>query len=299
MKESRLFRILYYLLQHKKATAPELAEEFEVSVRTIYRDIDYISSAGVPIYATQGKDGGIAILDSFTLDKSMLSEIEKEQILTALEALIATDGKTTDELLIKLKTLFQMQTTNWIEVDFSDWFQEKPAQNIFNDIKKAILDRCVISFEYFNHQGNHVFRHIQPLKLLFKGKAWYVYGFCLLRNEYRFFKLTRIKHLNITEKKFLPKESIAKLDTTIKKEETVEVTLKFNKHMAFRVYDEFASESIIDTNSYLYVTTLLPNNDTLYSYVLSFENHVEIVKPQEIRDNMKCRLKKIQEKYIT
>lgn len=189
VKESRLFRILYYLLQHKKATAPELAEEFEVSVRTIYRDIDYISSAGVPIYATQGKDGGIAILDSFTLDKSMLTEIEKEQILTALEALIATDGKTTDELLIKLKTLFQMQTTNWIEVDFSDWFQEKPAQNIFNDIKKAILDRYVISFEYFNHQGNHVFRHIQPLKLLFKGKAWYVYGFCLLRNEYRFFKL--------------------------------------------------------------------------------------------------------------
>ena len=126
-----------------------------------------------------------------------------------------------------------------------------------------------------------------------------MYGFCLLRNEYRFFKLTRIKHLNITEKKFLPKESIAKPDTTIKKEETVEVTLKFNKHMAFRVYDEFASESIIDTNDYLYVTTLLPNNDTLYSYVLSFENHVEIVKPQEIRDNMKCRLKKIQEKYIT
>lgn len=161
VKESRLFRILYYLLQHKKATAPELAEEFEVSVRTIYRDIDYISSAGVPIYATQGKDGGIAILDSFTLDKSMLTEIEKEQILTALEALIATDGKTTDELLIKLKTLFQMQTTNWIEVDFSDWFQEKPAQNIFNDIKKAILDMLyllniliikeIMYFDIFSH----------------------------------------------------------------------------------------------------------------------------------------------------
>ncbi|HBG1940422.1 TPA: WYL domain-containing protein [Clostridioides difficile] len=166
-------------------------------------------------------------------------------------------------------------------------------------MKKAILDRYVISFEYFNHHGNHVFRHIQPLKLLFKGKAWYVYGFCLLRNEYRFFKLTRIRNLNITEKKFLPKESIATLDTTIKKEKTVEVTLKFNKHMAFRVYDEFASENIIDMNDYLYVTTLLPNNDTLYSYVLSFEDYVEIVKPHEIRENMKCRLKKNQEKYIT
>lgn len=299
MKESRLFRILYYLLEHKKTTAPELAEEFEVSVRTIYRDIDYISSAGIPIYATQGKDGGIAILDSFTLDKSMFSEVEKEQILTGLEALIATDGKSTDELLIKLKTLFQMQTTNWIEVDFSEWFQEKPAQNVFNDIKKSILDRYIISFEYFNHQGNNVFRHIQPLKLLFKGKAWYVYGFCLLRNEYRFFKLTRIKNLDITEEKFLPKESITTIDTTIKQEETVVVTLKFNKHMAFRVYDEFGSESIVDKHGYLYVTTSLPNNDTLYSYVLSFEDYVEIVEPQEIRETMKCRLKKIQKKYIT
>lgn len=205
-----------------------MAEEFEVSVRTIYRDIDYISSAGDPIYATQGKDGGIAILDSFTLDKSMFSEVEREQILSGLEALIATDGKTTDELLVKLKTLFQIQTTNWIEVDFSDWFQEKPVQNIFNDIKKAILDRYIISFEYFNHQGNNVYRHIQLLKLLFKGKAWYVYGFCLLRNEYRFFKLTRIKHLNITEEKFLPKESIAIIDTRIKQEETIAVILKFD-----------------------------------------------------------------------
>ncbi|MGF0047202.1 helix-turn-helix transcriptional regulator [Streptococcus hyointestinalis] len=299
MKESRLFRILYYLLEHKKATAPELAEEFEVSVRTIYRDIDYISSAGIPIYATQGKNGGIAILDSFTLDKSMFSEAEKEQILSGLEALIATDGKATDELLVKLKTLFQIQKTNWIEVDFSDWFQEKPTQNVFNDIKTAILNRHIISFEYFNHQGNNLFRHIQPLKLLFKGKAWYVYGFCLLRNEPRFFKLTRIKHLSITEEKFLPKDNMVTIDTTIEKEETITVTLKFDKHMAFRIYDEFASESIIDKQDYLIVTTSLPNNDTLYSYILSFEDYVEIIEPKEIRENMKCRIEKIQEKYIT
>lgn len=187
MKESRLFRILYYLLDHKKATSPELAEQFEVSVRTIYRDIDHISSAGIPIYAIQGKDGGIAIQESFTLDKAMFTTIEKEQILSGLEALIATDGKVNDELLMKLKNLFQVHTTNWIEVNFSDWYQEKPAQNIFNDVKMAILDRRIISFDYFNHQGNKVFRYVQPYKLLFKSKAWYVYGFCLLKNEYSFF----------------------------------------------------------------------------------------------------------------
>lgn len=299
MKESRLFRILYYLLEHKKATAPELAEEFEVSVRTIYRDMDYISSAGIPIYATQGKDGGIAIPDSFTLDKSMFSEEEKEQIVTGLEALIATDGKNTDELLVKLKTLFQIQKTNWIEVDFSDWFQENPEQNIFNEIKKAILDRHVISFEYFNHQGNDTFRRIQPFKLVFKSKAWYVYGFCLLKNDYRLFKLTRIKKLDILEDKFLPKENVPILDTTIMQEDTIMVTLKFDKSMAFRVYDEFSRESIIEKQDFLYVTTLLPKNVVLYSYVLSFGYHVEIIEPPEVRENMRDRLRKIEEKYIT
>lgn len=80
MKESRLFKILYYLLAYKKATAPELAKEFEVSVRTIYRDIDHMSSMGIPIYTIQGKDGGIAILESFTLENSIFSEEEKETI---------------------------------------------------------------------------------------------------------------------------------------------------------------------------------------------------------------------------
>lgn len=299
MKQSRLFRILYYLLQHKKATASQLAEEFEVSIRTIYRDIDYISSAGIPIYATQGKDGGIALPESFTLDKSMLSKAEKEQILSGLEALIATDGKDTDELLIKLKTLFQIQQTNWIEVDFSDWYQEKPGQELFNDIKLAILDRDVISFDYFNHQGNQIYRKIQPIKLLFKGKSWYVYGFCLLRNEPRFFKLSRIKNLSITEEKFIPKIHIIPIDTKIKKGETIEVTLKFDKRMAFRVYDEFPNECIKDNQDSLIVTTSLPNNDTLYSYILSFEDSVEIIKPKEIKENMKRRIEKLLEKYGT
>lgn len=96
MRESRLFRIVYYLLQNGKATASELAQKFEVSIRTIYRDIDSISSAGIPIYATQGKGGGISILNDYTLDKSLFSEQEQEQeqMLTALQGMIATTEKT-------------------------------------------------------------------------------------------------------------------------------------------------------------------------------------------------------------
>ena len=124
MQESRLFRIVYYLIEKGKSTATELSQKFEVSVRTIYRDIDVISSAGIPIYATQGKNGGIIIDENFTLDRSMLSKKEKEQILSGLQALFVANSNNTNELLTKLGALFHLKTTNWIEVDFSDWIQD-------------------------------------------------------------------------------------------------------------------------------------------------------------------------------
>lgn len=203
MQESRLFRIVYYLLENGKATAPELAQKFEVSIRTIYRDIDAISSAGIPIYAAQGKGGGISILSDYTLEKSFFSEQEREQILMALQGIMATTGKTSDELLTKLSGLFQMKFTKWIEVDFSDWVQGKPQQNTFVLIKNAIFQKKVISFCYFNSKGNNSKRNALPICLVFKSKDWYLYAFCLLRNDYRFFKLTRIRQVEMLSDTFI------------------------------------------------------------------------------------------------
>lgn len=121
MEQGRLFKIVYHLLDKGRATAPELAEKFEVSVRTIYRDLDAISAAGIPIYTVQGKGGGIFILPEFVLEKSLLTPQEKEQILMALQGLAAVEDSRTDELLTKLGGLFRVQGANWIEVDFSDW----------------------------------------------------------------------------------------------------------------------------------------------------------------------------------
>lgn len=299
MQESRLFKIVYYLIEKGKSTAPELASKFEVSVRTIYRDIDVISSAGIPIYAAQGKNGGIIVDENFILDRSMLSKKEKEQILSGLQALFIANSNNTNVLLTKLGALFHLKTTNWIEVDFSDWIQRQPAQNIFNDIKTAILDKYIISFEYCSNREHTVFRCIQPLKLIFKSKAWYVYGFCMLRKDYRLFKLTRIEHLKITEEHFTPPAIIPSVDTSIKQENLITVTLKFDKKMAFRIYDEFPRDSIIEQNDFLFVTTSLPNSNRLYSYILSFGEYAEIIEPQEIRKNIQSQLKKIQEKYQT
>ena len=299
MRESRLFRIVYYLLQNGKATAPELAQKFEVSIRTIYRDIDSISSAGIPVYATQGKGGGISILNDYTLDKSLFSEQEQELMLTALQGMVATTEKNSNELLIKLSGLFQINSTNWIEVDFSDWAHRTPQQDTFNIIKEAIFQKRVISFCYFSGKGNKEKRNVRPIRLVFKSKSWYLYSFCLLRNDYRFFKLTRIKELEMLSETFTQDFTPTKIEKQIQVENTVAVKLKFDRQAAFRVYDEFTDNITEDSQGNLYVQIDLPDNEVLYSYVMSFSDSVEIIEPQSIREQMKKRLQKMQEKYRT
>ena len=299
MRESRLFRIVYYLLQNGKATAPELAQKFEVSIRTIYRDIDSISSAGIPIYATQGKGGGISILNDYTLDKSLFSEQEQEQMLTALQGMVATTEENSNELLTKLSGLFQINSTNWIEVDFSDWAHRTPQQDTFNIIKEAIFQKRVISFCYFSGKGNKEKRNVRPIRLVFKSKSWYLYSFCLLRNDYRFFKLTRIKELEMLSETFTQDFTPTKIEKQIQVENTVAVKLKFDRQAAFRVYDEFTDSITEDSQGNLYVQIDLPDNEVLYSYVMSFSDSVEIIEPQFIREQMKRRLRKMQEKYRT
>lgn len=299
IRESRLFRIVYYLLQNGKATAPELAQKFEVSIRTIYRDIDSISSAGIPIYATQGKGGGISILNDYTLDKSLFSEQEQEQMLTALQGMVATTEENSNELLTKLSGLFQINSTNWIEVDFSDWAHRTPQQDTFNIIKEAIFQKRVISFYYFSGKGNKEKRNVRPIRLVFKSKSWYLYSFCLLRNDYRFFKLTRIKELEMLSETFTQDFTPTKIEKQIQVENTVAVKLKFDRQAAFRVYDEFTDSITEDSQGNLYVQIDLPDNEVLYSYVMSFSDSVEVLEPQSIREQMKKILQKMQEKYRT
>ncbi len=299
MRESRLFRIVYYLLQNGKATAPELAQKFDVSIRTIYRDIDSISSAGIPIYAAQGKGGGISILNDYTLDKSLFSEQEQELMLSALQGMIATTEKNSNELLTKLSGLFQIKSTNWIEVDFSDWAHRTPQQDTFNIIKEAIFQKRIISFCYFSGKGNKEKRNVRPIRLVFKSKSWYLYSFCLLRNDYRFFKLTRIKELEMLSETFTQDFTPTKTEKQIQVENTVAVKLKFDRQAAFRVYDEFTDNITEDSQGNLYVQVDLPDNEVLYSYVMSFSDSVEIIEPQSIREQMKKRLQKMQGKYRT
>ena len=300
MEQSRLFKIVSHLLEKGKSTAPELAEKFEVSIRTIYRDLDAISAAGIPIYATQGKGGGIFIMQDFVLNKSILSEQEKEQILMALQGMSATEHNQTDELLMKLGGLFQSKVTNWIEVDFSEWYKNTPNYDVFNLIKNAIFNQYMITFSYFAREGNYSNRTVEPIKLIFKNKDWYLYGFCLLRNDFRFFKLTRIKELKILSDTFKHEvKNIPEIETVIKHNNFIPAKLRFSPKAAFRVYDEFTDNISKDNQGNLYVNIDLPDNETLFSYILSFGDNVEILEPDYLRESMKEKLTLMLEKYIT
>ena len=298
MKDNRLFRILYYILEKEKVTANELADKFEVSVRTIYRDIDSISSVGVPIFTTQGKGGGIKIDNEFILNKSLFDTNEKEEIIAALQGLEKTNEAYKSELITKLSTLFKIKNSNWIEIDFTSWGSNNTYQDLFNALKTAIINKNIISFSYNSSKGEKINRKVKPIRLLFKEQDWYLYGFCLLRNDFRYFKLSRMKDLEVLAINYEDNFENAVLKKELKYENIVNIKLKFNKSVAFRVYDEFNEAVIEDKNDNLCVEIKIPNNYKLYNYIFSFGSNVEILEPKEIRNQFKNTIDELAKKYI-
>ena len=297
MKDNRLFRILYYILEKEKVTANELADKFEVSVRTIYRDIDSISSVGVPIFTTQGKGGGIKIDNEFILNKSLFDANEKEEIIAALQGLEKTNEAYKSELITKLSALFKIKNSNWIDIDFTSWRSNNTYQDLFNTLKIAIINKNIISFSYISSKAEKINRRVKPIRLLFKEQDWYLYAFCLLRNDFRYFKLSRIKDLEVLAINYEDNFENIVLKREIKYENTVNIKLKFNKSVAFRVYDEFKAIEE-DEKGNLYVEIKIPNNYKLYNYIFSFGSNVEILEPKEIRNQFKNIIDELAKKYI-
>ena len=293
MKDNRLFRILYYILEKEKVTANELADKFEVSVRTIYRDIDSISSVGVPIFTTQGKGGGIKIDNEYILNTALFDANEKEQIIAALQGLEKTNKVYKSELITKLSALFKIKNSNWIEIDFTSWGSNNTYQDLFNTLKIAIINKNIIFFSYISSKAEKINREVKPIRLLFKEQDWYLYAFC----DFRYFKLSRIRDLEVLAINYEDNFENEVLKKELKYENIVNIKLKFDKSVAFRVYDEFKA-IVEDKKGNLYVEMKIPNNYKLYNYIFSFGANVEILEPKEIRNQFKNMINKIAKKYI-
>ncbi|MDU3350254.1 MAG: YafY family protein, partial [Clostridium sp.] len=288
MKGNRLFEIIYTLLDKKNVTAKELAEHFEVSQRTIYRDIEDLSQAGVPIYMTKGKGGGISLLSDFILNKAILSQKEKKEILAAMQGLNAVNKSEFNGVLSKLSSFLGGDNENWIEVDFSNWDKNNTLGEKFTTIKNSIINKNLISFEYFNSNGKLLERIVEPLKLVFKGQGWYLYAYCREREDNRFFKLTRMSNINIILENFnrtVPNKIFSEEDTGYYNE-LIHLKLRIDKKLAFRIYDEFHNYSLDDNGDFI-VNLDFPSGDWLFGYLMSFGEYIEVLEPLNIRDEIK------------
>ena len=293
---NRLFEIVYILMQKRKTTAKELADRFEVSKRTIYRDIETLSTANIPIYASKGKDGGIGLLDEYVLNKTILSEEEQNQILFALQGMKKVKGQDEKDILEKLSILFNKKINDWIKIDFSNWGNIEEEQ--FDMIKSAILNKQLVQFTYYNSNGEESKRTVEPLQIWFKDKSWYLVSYCKLKQDYRIFKIARIKEVKMLQEHFereLPKEEENEKHNL----KMIELELEINKAMTYRVYDEFESKEITKKEDGNFIIKVkYPENEWVYGYILSFGEYAKVLNPGYAKNIIKDRLQETLKNYL-
>jgi predicted DNA-binding transcriptional regulator YafY len=303
MKLDRLLSITMILLNNNMVTAKELAEKFEVSIRTIYRDIETINAAGIPIVSYQGNSGGFSIMDGFKIDKRLLSSYDIESLIEVLRGVSSIfKNDTYEKTLTLLEGLDANADKQSISMDFSSWSSFSPMNNLLNSLRKSIEDSTVITFNYTSISGENSSREVEPITLLLKAGSWYLHGYCKVRRDCRLFKLSRMRNLHITSEIFLPDKSKIK-EIKYYWEETekvpfVQMELKFTANVSARAMDHFFSEdTCFFEDGSLTIKVCYPEDQWLYSTLLSFGSDIEVVSPPHLREVMKQKALEIIQIY--
>lgn len=300
MKIDRLIGILSLLLQKEKLTSSELAEKFEVSQRTILRDIDTLNLAGIPVVSSKGHNGGISIMKGYKVDSTLLSSDDMKAILSGLSSLDSVSGTNRyRQLMEKLSAddTAAVNADNHIIIDLSKWNKTFISEKM-ELIKKAMEQRHTISFRYFSPNGESD-RNIEPYHLVFQWSSWYVWGYCIKRDDYRMFKLTRMTDLTLTDTPFeerdVPEYTCDKMRNT---KGDVQAEIRFDKSQKWRLIDEFGTDALdYDENGDILLFHSWENTASLYRYILSFGESAEVLAPEELRTGFAQAVKNISGKY--
>ena len=297
---NRLLAIVYILMNRGTVTASELARRFEVSVRTIYRDVDSLSMAGIPVYTRKGKNGGISLTEQFVLDKMLVSREEQVQILAGLASLEEVGAQEEQETLKKLGEFFHVDSANWVSIDFSDWSGRR--QELFGQIKQAVLNHKVMEFDYYGQYGEMNRRCVEPVQLLFKEYTWYLRAWCRSRQAMRLFKVLRMKRVVVTEEEFVtdPEKHLLKeeppkcREQPWDREEYQKIVLEIDATEAYRIYDRFGEEEITrkPDGSFL-VQAEFKLDDWVYGMILSFGPAARLLAPPEAAAEIRRRVEKM------
>ena len=304
MKVDRLVSIILILLKKERIGAYELAEQFEVSPRTIYRDIDAINLAGIPVRSTPGVNGGFEIMPQFKLDRKVFSTADLSAILMGLSSLSGMmRGDDLANALAKVRSFIPAgqakdieQKANQIQIDPTPWINARDLQ-LYLDAIHTALDGCnLIWFKYIDRSGNQTERIVEPYQLVLKSDDWYLQAYCYIREDYRMFKLTRISQLIVLDETFLPREYPApQLDfSDAAAARQITITLRIHKSILERVLDYVASEDIAPDGADHYIVRYpLIENDYYYGILLSFGDKCECIEPPNVRAEMKRRAEAI------
>ena len=246
---------------------------------------------------SKGKGGGISLLEGYSINKTILSDSDKQSLIVALKTLQSIKYPEVSSVIDKISFMFNKgELENWVEIDFSRWGSNFNEGDKFTYIKNAILNNKLIKFSYVNSIASESKRIIEPMKLIYKGQAWYLYGYCRLKEDLRMFKISRIKDLELLNEGFIRRE-IDKIEVNNAQKENInliKLKLLFNKEALYRILDEFDSKDVVDKGNYTYEVSMeLPESEWIYGYILSFGCNVEVLEPAYIRDVIASRLEKM------
>jgi predicted DNA-binding transcriptional regulator YafY len=298
MKSMRLFNLLILLSEKRKMSSTELAEKLEVSVRTIYRDVDVLSQAGIPVYATTGKNGGIHLMNGFVFDKSTFSDEEQQSIINSLQSLRYVPGVDVELIKTKFATIFNkraMDKDDWLEIDFATWTSGNGDNDLITAIRDSIRSSNSLCISYINAHSEDKERVIDPIKVVFRQRDWFLYAYCQLQKDYRWFKLTRItkfkslnRMFNSNEHKYTPHSEFA--DSGKPK---THIELRFTLNLAHFVYDMFDRNCIYRENAdAIRVSIDYIIDEWVYNIIMFFGENVTVLEPTALKEEIAKRHRK-------
>ena len=296
----RLIGILAILLREGRCTATQLAERFEVSSRTIYRDFDRLSRAGIPLYTERGISGGVTIMEGYELDKTVLTNTDRGAILAGLRSLDSVSGTNYyRQLMEKIPQAEDEAADDCVVIDLASWYGPLLAPRLA-ELKEACRRRRAVRFTYWAPAGEGL-RVVEPARLVFRWSSWYLFGWCRERGDWRMFKLTRMLGLETLDETFPPR-AVPSPITPVERiyPAALQATVRFTPAARWRLIDEYGPESFTqEPDGTLLFCRGFPDREELLRWVLSFQEQAELLEPEDLRRELGERLKKICGKYDT
>lgn len=300
-KVDRLISIVMILLQKNVVSATQLSQMLDVSKRTILRDMETLSLSKVPIYSINGVNGGYGIMDEYKIDKHLLTSADLENILTALKGLEQILlSKEVEAAINKIQAMVSSSSLkNTIHLSFYDWSGRPEILNICRNCQEAILQNRLVSFDYIDKNGIMTNRIVEPYQLHFSEMSWYLKAFCLKRNEYRTFKLSRTENLSINKDSFVPRDYLAyKKSEEAYNLQLIPVKALISPSIKDHFIERYGRMSVEPYNSdFLLATIYLPQDSIGYQFLAGFGSKLKIIEPKSYAENYRKFLYELIEKY--